>query len=184
MLVLRMFNVTLVVKHGILILCASMAYGQDDTISVCTALSKSAVLTSKVAVYGKLIGSSRHGFALSKETKQEPCEGLGGRFMSWPPTIALKLPSEGRAAQLAYDKSRLVLALAQERIDSGNFSPLDVLVTGTLERSRFPIVWRRSDGSYSGFEYGPDGQFPVAIVVHEIVLLSARNDGRREGGGN
>jgi hypothetical protein len=69
--------------------------------------------------------------------------------------------------QGADDFRALVLEMAQ-RYSLNDFSPIEVEITGRLERKSFRLIFRRGDGTYIGNGFGQNGGLAAILRIKSI----------------
>jgi hypothetical protein len=72
------------------------------------------------------------------------------------------------------DYSNPVLVAMRERYSKGDFSALEVQLTGILRRPAVDWIFRRRDGTYSGNGFGRSGARLVLVEVAEMKLTGGQ----------
>ena len=129
-------------------------------ISVCEALDQVGALNgTEVRIRGLLGGSFLHGLGIFQNpVTVDPCPGWRARFLTAPSAIALYWNARDWPNGLP----------CAEAYRAGGFQRLHVVVQGVLvKRSRIPLIYRKSDGTYrSLYNTGyPPGAYLAALSV-------------------
>ena len=141
------------------------ACGQSP-LSVCEVIDRSASLNGQtVTIRGFLNGTLDHGYFLfaSRAGDTRPCSGWRESWFTAPSLLVLSLGSRWDG---------LVAAL-RRRHAHGDFSPLDVQVTGRVHRRRLSLIFRTASGGYVGNGFGEGGGTAVLIDVESVLQLNA-----------
>ena len=144
--------------------CARALCARSARRLVLDVLNERADLVGKtIAVRGLFDGSLQHGYMVRQGPDSEPCPGWRARFLTAPSMIPLDL---GLTESKTMDHGVLSCVDAARRKGSG----LTVEIVATvLRKSKYPLIFRRTDGLYFGMfgtGFGPNSQYPLMLLVH------------------
>jgi hypothetical protein len=153
---------------------APFGVAQSTPLSVCQALNSDGD-HREVVVRGKVLGGI-HGLFIGEGENDDPCPGWPQRFFTLPSKIGLEFVSS-HGVQLTEEQRRLNLDLLTRlhkfRVQ-GELRHYPITVGGVLVRKFWPLLFRRTDGNYRSFGWGPDEEYPVILVIKSIRYESNR----------
>jgi hypothetical protein len=143
---------------------------QSTPLSVCQALN-SVGDHHEVIVRGEVYGGI-HGLFIKEGVNDDPCPGWPRRMFTLPPEIALEFISS-YGVRLTEEQRRLNRNLIKRLYKlraQGQLKHHPITLGGVLVRNLWPLLFRRSDGSYRGFGMGSDNAYPVILVINSIAV--------------
>ena len=134
--------------------------------SVCQAIDQAWALNGRtVVIRGFFGGTEFHGHFISQSTNDDPCPGWRAKYLTSPSAIVLG--SYGSTASRQAVARVLSPCLDIYRVQG--FKRYSAEVLGVFRRKRlFPLVFRRSDGSYVGWYstgFGEGAGYPFMLVA-------------------
>jgi hypothetical protein len=147
--------------------CDQPAPADDRTYSVCEVLNDAEFLNGKtITVEGLFGGTQFHGYFIAQTTADDPCGGWRARYLTAPSALLLGADMTMQSQAAATKALTPCVAAYRQR----NFKRYRIKVRGTVVRkSRFPLIFRRRDGSYTGWYrtgFGEDSAFPLMLVIN------------------
>lgn len=141
---------------------------QSTPLSVCQALN-SVGDHHEVVVRAEVFGGI-HGLFIREGMNDDPCPGWPLRLFTVPSVIALEFVSS-HGVQLTEEQRRLnrdLLTRLHKLRARDELKHYPITLGGVLVRNFWPLIFRRTDGSYRGFGMGPDEAYPVILVIRSI----------------
>lgn len=134
--------------------------------SVCQVVDQAGTLAGKtITVRGLFGGTTFHGHFVAQGSGDDPCPGWRARFLTSPSVILLG------AGPTAADRADVIEKLTPclDAYREARFTRYRVEIVGVLRRkSRFPLIFRRPDGSYISWYstgFGEGSGFPLMLEV-------------------
>lgn len=146
-----------------------MSAAQNAPLSVCEALDLRSS-HEELTIRGLLTGEIHHGFFLSQGIDADPCPGWRRRFITAPSVMGLVFQSALGVA-VTEREQQLNRAFIETLWNVSGNRPVKQVVTvrGTAVRDRWPLIFRRADGTYFSANIGdPQAWIPVKFVVKAI----------------
>lgn len=150
------------------VFCATAA--EPKPLTVCDALD-TAASGQQVTIRGDIVGSI-HGLFLTEGINADPCPGWRLKYFTAPSMIGLEFTSSyGVKLTLEEEHRNLNLMVRLRRLcAAGQSKRCSASVTGVFVRTRWPIIFRRSNGSYYGFGLDPSGAFLATVVIKSFSI--------------
>jgi hypothetical protein len=140
-------------------------------VGVCEVLNSAA--DHQTVLIHAAIASNGHMTYLFDGTGNDPCPGWRKRFFTAPSSIPI-LTASYSGVPVSSGLSREYIDFSQRLKSLQRANPSThhmVTISGVVIRKRWPLIFRRGDGSYVDFGGGVDGGHEALLVVTSAPVL-------------